>query len=113
MIKEDIGSFFETLPLCQRAKVLLIAGTVTKEFYINEFIRDQAQNHGFELAGCFERGGQANFAFYELKNRTRKWPVFYCSVGPGADSSYRLIQRVTENRERLISYLNCSSVTNN
>ena len=114
MATYDIGLLFEALSICSRAKLLMIAGTVTKDFWIDEFLAKEAPKHGYELVDKPRRSsGQARVGFYKLASSEKTLPVFFCGVGPAADTSYLLPQRVVEHRKQLLSYLNCDCLNNN
>ncbi len=114
MVAQDVGLFFDALRLCPQAKLLLIAGCVTNKYYMDDFIAKFAVEHGFRLIAESERTpGEAKVAYYSLINHERSWPVFFCSVSPSARNSSLLPQRISENRAKLLSYLNCACVTNN
>lgn len=108
MIHTDMRLFFQLLTYCKHAKLLVIAGIVTKGLYMNEFIRHHSQKYGFHLDGDFKRpSGNAKIAYYSLIGNNIKLPVFFCSVSPsafGSDSDW-LVKRVEENKIRLMSYL--------
>ena len=55
MVERDLWTFFGALELCRQAKWILIAGTVTGRFYINEFLRRHAPDYGYSLDGAFNR----------------------------------------------------------
>jgi hypothetical protein len=85
MIELDLRLFFETVLLCRSAKVVLMAGAVTKRFYLNEFLQKHAGQFGFELQGGFHRrpGGRM-ICPHELVSKDRHFriPVFFFSRGP-------------------------------
>ena len=106
MVENDIEWFFKLLPLCKNAKLLLVAGSVTKKYYINELIQEFAGNYGFDLLFKFKRGGEAPTFIHKLKGGNVNLPVFFCGVSPSfPQKSHLLVQRVNEKKEKLISYL--------
>jgi hypothetical protein len=85
MLEFDLPIFFETLLLCRSAKVLLVAGAVTKAFYFNEFLREHSPQFGYELRGEFQRrlGGRMACR-HDLVSKDGHFhlPVFFFSRGP-------------------------------
>jgi hypothetical protein len=105
MVKNDIGWFFRILPLCKNAKLLMMAGSVTKKYYINELIQEHAGEYGFDLLKKFQRGGKGPTCIHKLKDKNLNLPVFFCGVSPSARNSLLLVQRINEKKEKLLSYL--------
>ena len=105
MVKNDAKWFFKALPLGENTKLLMMAGTITKKYYLVELLKEVARNYDFELLSPFKKGGQAPTSFHEVKNSTIKLPAFFCGVSPSAWNSKLLIERVSENREKLLTYL--------
>ncbi len=109
LIKNDMQWFYRVLPLCKKARLMLIAGTVTKKYYINEFLKRFSSNYGYEFSGTFKRTasrGQGKIAFHQLEGKDIHLPVFFCSTSPSANDKYLLIKRIEENAaelKRLIS----------
>jgi hypothetical protein len=85
MVESDLPLFFESILLCRTAKVLLMAGSVTKKFYINEFLQKHAPQFGYELQGGFQRrpGGWMTWR-HDLvsKDGHFRLPAFFFSRGP-------------------------------
>lgn len=109
MIERDLWTFFGTLALCPKVKLILMAGTVTGSFYINEFFQRFAPAYGFELMGLFNRlscPGNGKTAFHALSGGGRDLGVFFCSISPSArDKKEVLPQRVEEHAEKLRQFL--------
>jgi hypothetical protein len=85
MVESDLPIFFETILLCRSAKVLLLAGSVTGLYYMNEFLQKQAPQFGFELQGEFHRRpGGGMICRHDLISEDRHFriPVFFFSRGP-------------------------------
>ena len=55
MVQRDLWIFFATLDLCRNAKVLLMAGSVTGQYYINEFLQRFAPDYGHAIGGAIDR----------------------------------------------------------
>jgi hypothetical protein len=104
MIGSDLWIFFGTLQLCQNAKLLLMAGSVTGRYYINEFLQRFALSYGYSLDGAFSRSasrGKGKVAFHTLSAGGRKIDVFFCSTSPSDRNKTVLPQRVREHSVRL------------
>jgi hypothetical protein len=107
MVRSDLPLFFETILLCRSAKVLLLAGSVTKRYYMNEFLKEEAPRWGFELQGDFQRqpGGNMHWR-HELVSKTGalRMPVFFFSRGPAHPKI--LPQLVSKRRGEICDCLN-------
>jgi hypothetical protein len=106
MVESDLPIFFETISLCRAAKVLLMAGSVTNKFYINEFLQVYAPHFGYELHGEFQRrlGGRMACR-HDLVSKTgiSRLPVFFFSRGPKHPGD--LIQLVRQKRKEICDCL--------
>jgi hypothetical protein len=108
MVQRDLWVFFATLQLCPNVKVLLIAGSVTGQYYINEFLQRFAPDHGYAVGGAFRRTeskGPGKTCWHELASSGRKLPAFFCSSGPAAMSATPLVQSVAKNADQLRALL--------
>jgi hypothetical protein len=105
MIKNDVEWFFRVLPLCGNAKLLMMAGSVTKKYYLVNLLKELAENYGFKLLFKLEKGGDAPTSLHKLKSGNIDLPIFFCGVSPSARKSKLLIERVGEKRVKLLSYL--------
>ena len=97
MVESDLPIFFETVLLCRSAKVLLLAGTVTPRYYMNEFLQKHRPLSGFELHGEFHRqpGGWMSCR-HDLvsKDGLFRLPVFFFSRGPKyPDDLFQLVRQ--------------------
>jgi hypothetical protein len=104
MIERDLWTLFGTLEFCRKAKLILMAGSVTGRYYINEFIQRFAREHGFSLDGAFDRlehRGSGKTAFHTLSGSGRHLQVFFCSTSPSAADKKVLPLKVKENAQRL------------
>ncbi len=102
MVHRDLWVFFATLQLCEAAKILLIAGSVTGRYYINEFLQRFSPDFGDALGGAFDRRqhpGKAKTCWHELDYAEKTWPVFFCSSGAAANEPDLLARRICENKE--------------
>ncbi|MBA4149199.1 MAG: hypothetical protein H0X66_13880 [Verrucomicrobia bacterium] len=97
MVERDLWTFFATLDLCQNAKLVLIAGSVTGKYYINEFLQRFAPEHGYSLDGAFNRlhqTGSGKTVKHFLTNEKKRLPLFFCSSSPSATDKRLLPQRI-------------------
>ena len=104
MVQLDLWIFFATLDLCRNVKLLLIAGSVTDRYYINEFLQRFAPDYGHALGGAFVRAkskGPGRVCWHELTNAERKLPVFFCGSGPAAKNPSLLGERISEHAAHL------------
>ena len=106
MVERDLWTFFGTLALCRQVELILMAGSVTGRYYINEFLGQFAPEHGYSLDGSFDRleqRGSGKVAFHVLSDGNREIRVFFCSTSPSGKHKTILPQRVKENAEKLVS----------
>jgi len=104
MVQGDLWIFFATLDLTRNAKVLLLAGSVTGQYYTNEFLQGFAPDYGHALGGAFVRAkskGPGRVCWHELTNAERKLPVFFCGSGPAAKNPSLLGERISEHAAHL------------
>lgn len=105
MVEADAAWFFRLLPLCPAARVLLLAGCVTKRWYMNEFLARVATASGFQLHGKGEAKGEGRVGFYRLTGPGVDLPVFSCSVSPSSWNPELLIERVREHQASIREWL--------
>lgn len=109
MVERDLWVFFATLELCRTAKLLMIAGTVTGKYYINEFLQALAPQYGYSLDGAFRRSenpGKGKTQFHFLSGHGRRLPVFFCSSSPSDSANRELLpQRIEENVEQIMQIM--------
>jgi hypothetical protein len=85
MVVHDLPWFFSALRLCPRLKAVLMAGAVTKKFYMNEFMSRYAKNgFAFTLARRLEAQSRGSTALYRLTGPGIDLPVFFYRRGPSA-----------------------------
>jgi hypothetical protein len=105
MVETDAKWFFELLPLCREARALLMAGCVTKRWYINDFIARIAPRRGYRLTGHAESAGEGRVGVQRLVGPGCDLPVFFCSVSPSGNKKGMLIQRVSSHRDTIKAWL--------
>ena len=112
MVESDLWVFFATLQLCQGAKLVLLAGSVTGKYYLNEFLQRFAPAHGHSLDRPFNRRnhpGKGKTSWHWLSGPKRRLPVFFCSSSPSDRPATLLPQRIKANAATLKELLNGSS----
>jgi hypothetical protein len=103
MVVEDLGHCVDALNRAKKLRLLLIAGSVTGRYYINEFLQERLPVHGMALEGRFLRldhPGKGKVFHHSLVIAGRKVPVFFCSSSPSSGQSL-LKSRVWTHRDRL------------
>ena len=105
MMKEDAKWFFELLPQCKSARVMLIAGSVTNRYRIDEFVECIAYRHGYKLDEPSAPRAEG-IGFNRLSGHGVDIPMFFSSVSP-SDKQRRLllVDRIKEHKERLFELL--------
>lgn len=109
MLKKDLWSLFATLGFCKNAKLVLLAGSATCEYYINQFLHEFAPNHGYTLTPNFvprTQPGPGKTAWHTLNGHGREIPVFFCSTSPsGRNNGHLLPNRIAANADKLKTHL--------
>lgn len=106
MVERDLWTFFGTLQRCHKAEWVLMAGTVTGKYYLNEFLQRCAPDCGYSLDGPFNRlqhPGRAKVAWHSLSGSGRQLRVFFCSSSPSDRDKRLLPQRIQEHTKELKS----------
>jgi hypothetical protein len=101
MLRTDAPVWVDALGVAANARLLLVAGSATRQFYINEFIQDELAMFGVDLSPRWRRGrgtGQTAFQVLRLPSG-RQLPVFFCSTGPAKPEV--LLEAVSRNAPRL------------
>jgi hypothetical protein len=104
MVQRDLWAFFGMLELCTKAQLIILAGSVTGKFYINEFVQRFAPEYGYSLDGAFNRlehPGRGKTASHELSGGGRKLNVFFCSSSPSDKQETLLPKRMKEFAKQL------------
>jgi hypothetical protein len=106
MVTNDIEWFFKLLVLCDKVKLILIAGSIPKG-PINKFLQDHSDENGFEWKfDCKPKKVRPYTTSHKLKFKDKTYRIFYCSSGP----SYRIkprifIEKIRDNKDMLLKYL--------
>jgi hypothetical protein len=85
MVEEDMPCFRQILSdIFPRLKGVLLAGTVTRKFYLDEFLINKLDGEfGSEPRRPFpRRPGLGRCEFYHIAYRGKRVPVFFCTSGP-------------------------------
>jgi hypothetical protein len=102
MVAEDLRWFFSALNLCVKVKAILMAGTVTKQFYVDHFLCLHAPRHGYMLSMKRSLGVAPMTTLYELRGSDRAIPAFFCGSGPSSrDKGVKLLEGVGRHVETL------------
>ena len=116
MVERDLWVFFTSLQLCQNAKLILMAGSVTGKYYMPEFLHSLAPDYGYNLDRPFHRSehsGKGKTSWHRLSGLGRQIPVFFCSSSPADRPITILPQRLQENApalKRLLAGASCSNL---
>lgn len=105
MLKADAPIWINGLNDAPNLKLILLAGSATNQYYINEFIQTELTERGVALLPPWRRGsgeGQTTFQDLVLPDG-RKIPVFFCSSGPA--KSAVLVDAVSTNAQPLMHVL--------
>ena len=105
MVDSDAKWFFELLPMCQKARALLVAGCVTKRWYINAYIERIAPKYGYRLSGNAESVGEGRVGFHRLIGPRCDLQMFFCSVSPSGNRQQILIDRVNAHKAQIKTWL--------
>ena len=102
MIKRDVQWFAKLMDMIEPPLLILMAGTATKRYYINEFLKSSLPQYGWELQGKAEQRGIGRVGYHELKHADgRRITCFFCSISPSARNKSVLIQRINEHADPL------------
>ena len=105
LLERSLPDFWRCIKLATNASVILVAGSVSKKHYINEFLARNPNGIGCINRIPRPRTGPGFVTYHELRIAGRKLPVFFCSVSPSARTRYLLPLRINEHRVRLLSLI--------
>jgi len=87
LIKNDLGYFISQLKAYPEIKHLYAAGSITRKYYLIEFLQEYDSLYGYSLRPIqnFERGGQGKIGLYmlDLGDNNLRY-LFFCSTSPSA-----------------------------
>jgi hypothetical protein len=84
MLRTDAPLWIEALDKAPDVRLILLAGSATNKYYINEFIQSELRTVGVALTPRWRRGageGQTVLQTLTLPSG-RSIPIFFCSTGP-------------------------------
>jgi hypothetical protein len=101
MLRMDTPVWVSALDAAPHVRLVLLAGSATNEYYINEFIQTELTNYKVNLLPPWKRGaGAGQIAFQELFLPTgRRIPTFFCSSGPSKPDA--LLRGISANAQRI------------
>ena len=104
MLAEDVLCFFEALKNCRKARLVLMAGTATERFYLDQFISKHAPSN---ICLRYDQRGKSSklSAFHNLVGPGLNLPVFFSGAGPAFEGGARLIDNISANVDLLNSKL--------
>jgi hypothetical protein len=108
LIEHDLSLFFDVLKECKKAKLILLAGSITGQWYANELLQKLAPYHGFQLEGRFSQAdqrGRGKVCMHRLTGKKFDLPVFFCSSSPSDKNGCLLEARVSQHAPELVRYL--------
>ena len=105
LVSQSLPWFWRCMQVVVNTRLILMAGAVTKKYYLNEFLGKAQSSNGNALFGKVSRGGKAFIGYHQLRVSGREIPVFFCSVSPSSRTSTLLPLRVRENRDSLLKCL--------
>ncbi len=105
MLKTDASVWINALNATPNLKLILLAGSATNQYYINEFIQTELAERGVRLLPPWRRGGgEGQTVFQELVlPGGRQLPLFFCSSGPTKPAV--LVNAILTNAQRLSQIL--------
>lgn len=96
----DLGCFVSAIGFAPNATIILMAGSVTGDFHLNQFLKTYLSKDEGELEGSFNpfaQQGPGKTVVHRLRIGSRKLPVFFCSTSPSDEENRDvLVQRVLE-----------------
>lgn len=102
MAERDVKWFFQTISFCSQARVLLLAGTVTKKWYMHKFLARVAPQHGYALEIRDVDQSPAPTSLGRLYGHGTTIQIFFCGVSPSGYKSTALLGRLAEHKAWLI-----------
>ncbi len=108
MVQQDSQWFFNLLPKCSEARLILFAGCMTKKWYVVDAVKRIAPKYDFQVSGTSSRKGPGWTGFYCLHGPNIELPAFFCSISPSArttDQKQMLIERVKDHKHTLLELM--------
>lgn len=105
MLQTDAPIWIEALRCATRCKLILAAGSATKDSsgYINEFIQDRLTDTGVRLLDRWrrQRGAGQTASHRICLSGGPELPLFYCSTGPSRGGGPTLVRACRANLDVL------------
>lgn len=102
MLANDAHWFFEALKKCKKARLVLMAGTATDRFYLDQFISKYTPSN--TCLKYDQRGNSDNVSsFHNLVGLGLNLPIFFSGAGPAFQGGVRLVDNVRANLDILNS----------
>lgn len=102
MVRIDLPQFLAFLDLCVSAKLVLLAGGVTK-IYMDDFFARELGSDRVRFPLGRRKSGEAPVTRLEMRIGTRWIPGLFVGKGPSREENWPfLAQRLAENREYLM-----------
>ncbi|MEI6653623.1 MAG: hypothetical protein WCP45_02560 [Verrucomicrobiota bacterium] len=101
LIRQSLPWFWRCIRLARSRRLVLMAGAVTKQYYLNEYLAKMGESEVTGILGKVPRGGKAFVGYQRIRVDNKETPVFFCSVSPSARTAKFLPMRIRENNVRL------------
>ena len=102
LVEASADGFERSLKLARGLRLVLIAGTVNKGTYLNEYLQRVRLGDVHLTGPCHRPKGSRGFVIHHvLQVSSRQVPVFFCSVSPSSWTKRLLPERVLEFSEGL------------
>ena len=107
MLQSDAQIWIGGLTCATNCKLVLAAGTATKNHYVNEFIQKVLPHSDIKLNGKWRRSsGPGQWAEHTIRIANGKdIPFFFCSTGPSNGGGPTLVSTFRERTNMLRQYL--------
>ena len=93
----DASRLFALLGVLQKPRVLLMAGAVSDDCHINDFLREVARENAWSLVGEGQVTGEGRIGYHALYSENVSYDAFFCSASPNdARNRELLLARVAE-----------------
>lgn len=100
MCRYDVSRMFTLLATLQKPRVLLMAGEVSSDCYINDFLRQVAGENDWALVGEGHTHGVGRIGYHSLFSEEVAYDAFFCSECPRNPADGEVLQsRVEEHSE--------------
>ncbi|MCX7183669.1 MAG: hypothetical protein NTW90_00245 [Nitrosospira sp.] len=102
LVDEFLPYFGQFLESASMVKLVLMAGTVTKKYYMPKFLRRSRHRLGFGFIGDERGSGDGFVTNHSFELAQRIVPGFFCSVSPSSRTNRQLLpDRIREHADHL------------